>query len=481
MPNVVTRFAPSPTGFLHIGGARTALFNLLYARNTGGKFILRIEDTDQERSTPEAVDAILDGMTWLGIAWDEGPHFQMERMELYRKEADRLVAEGKAYRCVCTKEELDARREEMAARKEKPRYDGRCRNVPESAKAGKPSVLRFKAPRAGQTVVRDLLRGDVVYENAELDDLVFLRTDGSPTYNFVVVIDDASMGITHVLRGDDHLNNTPKQVLLYEALGYPLPRFGHFPLIHGMEGGKLSKRQDDVSVTAYREKGFLPEAMVNYLVRLGWGHGDQEIFSMVEMQDLFSLEHVGKSPSKFNLDKLLHLNAHYIKMAEPDADREPPRPLPREARDRREAFPVAHFRRPDAAGAVPHPRGDGRIRGILLPPEAGRSESGGEVPDPGDRPGPPRDRRCVFRPRRLQGGYGGRAESGAGTQGGGPEGSPADPRGPHRGDRVAGAVRGDGDPRAGRGGAPPAGRRRADWRLTQQFLFGYLVRSVGEW
>jgi glutamyl-tRNA synthetase len=317
MPNVVTRFAPSPTGYLHIGGARTALFNRLYARHNGGKFILRVEDTDQERSTPEAAQAILDGMTWLGITWDEGPHFQMERMELYRKESERLLREGKAYRCVCTKEELDARREEMAARKEKPRYDGRCRHLAPEATEGKPSVLRFKTPRTGQTVVHDLLRGDVVYENAELDDLVFLRTDGSPTYNFVVVVDDASMGITHVLRGDDHLNNTPKQVLLYEALGYPLPRFGHFPLIHGMEGGKLSKRQDDVSVTAYREKGYLPEAMVNYLVRLGWGHGDQEIFSEEEMIRLFSLEHVGRSPSKFNLDKLQSVNAHYIKSAEP--------------------------------------------------------------------------------------------------------------------------------------------------------------------
>jgi glutamyl-tRNA synthetase len=318
MPDVVTRFAPSPTGYLHIGGARTALFNWLYARRSGGKFILRIEDTDQERSTPELVQAILDGMSWLGITWDEGPYFQMERMELYRKEAERLLREGKAYRCVCKKEELDRRREEMKARGEKPRYDGRCRALPPGATEGKPHVLRIKTPLAGQTVVRDLLRGDVVFENSGLDDLVLLRTDGSPTYNYVVVVDDASMGITHVLRGDDHLNNTPKQILLYEALGYPLPKFGHFPLIHGMEGGKLSKRQDDVSVMAYKEKGYLPEAMVNYLVRLGWGHGDQEIFSMVDMQDLFSLEHVGKSPSKFNLDKLLHLNAHYIKMAEAD-------------------------------------------------------------------------------------------------------------------------------------------------------------------
>jgi glutamyl-tRNA synthetase len=318
MSDIVTRFAPSPTGYLHIGGARTALFNWLFSRHSGGKFILRIEDTDQERSTPESVQAILDGMTWLGIDWDEGPYYQMERMELYRKEADRLLREGKAYRCVCSKEELDARREAMKARGEKPRYDGLCRDLPPEATEGKPHVLRIKTPISGQTVVKDLLRGEVVFENPELDDLVLLRTDGSPTYNYVVVVDDASMGITHVLRGDDHLNNTPKQVILYEALGYSLPQFGHFPLIHGMEGGKLSKRQDDVSVMAYQEKGFLPEAMVNYLVRLGWSHGDQEIFSVVEMQDYFSLEHVGKSPSKFNLDKLLNVNAHYIKTAEPE-------------------------------------------------------------------------------------------------------------------------------------------------------------------
>jgi glutamyl-tRNA synthetase len=318
MPPVATRFAPSPTGELHIGGARTALFNWLYARRHGGKFILRIEDTDRERSTQEFVQAILDSMRWLGLTWDEGPFYQTERMDLYRQEAGRLLAAGKAYRCICTPEELARRREEMKARKEKPRYDGRCRSLPPEAAEGKPGVVRFKTPTGGQTVVRDLLRGDVTFENGELDDLVLLRSDGTPTYNFVVVVDDAAMGITHVLRGDDHLNNTPKQILLYEALGYPLPRFGHFPLIHGMEGGKLSKRHDDVSVTAYREKGFLPEAMVNYLVRLGWGHGDQEIFTVAEMQEYFSLEHVGKSPSKFNLDRLLHLNAHYIKAAEPE-------------------------------------------------------------------------------------------------------------------------------------------------------------------
>ena len=317
MSDIVTRFAPSPTGYLHIGGARTALFNWLFARRSGGKFILRIEDTDQERYTPEAVQAILDGMSWLGILWDEGPYFQMERIDLYRKEANRLLQEGKAYRCICSKEDLDARREEMKARGEKPRYDRRCIDLPPEATEGKPHVVRIKTPLSGKTVVRDLFRGEVAFENLELDDLILLRTDGSPTYNYVVVVDDASMGITHVLRGDDHLNNTPKQIILYQALGYPLPQFGHFPLIHGMEGGKLSKRQDDVSVMAYKDKGFLPEAMVNYLVRLGWGHGDQEIFSITEMTDYFSLEHVGKSPSKFNMDKLLHLNAHYIKTSEP--------------------------------------------------------------------------------------------------------------------------------------------------------------------
>jgi len=317
MPGVVTRFAPSPTGYLHIGGARTALFNWLFARRNGGRFLLRIEDTDRERSTPEAVEAILEGLSWLGVTWDEGPYFQTERMELYRKEAGRLVAEGRAYRCVCTPGELEVRRETARAKGEKPHYDRRCRNLPPGDAEGKPSVVRFRAPLSGTTAVHDLLRGDIAFENEELDDLVLLRTDGSPTYNFVVVVDDATMGITHVLRGDDHLNNTPRQILLYEALGYPLPRFGHFPLIHGMEGGKLSKRQDDVSLTAYRDRGFLPEAMINYLVRLGWGHGDQEIFSAEELQGIFSLESVGKSPSRFDPEKLLHLNAHYIRTGDP--------------------------------------------------------------------------------------------------------------------------------------------------------------------
>jgi len=318
MPDVVTRFAPSPTGYLHIGGARTALFNWLFARRNGGRFLLRIEDTDQERSTPEAVEAIIDGLTWLGITWDEGPFFQTERMERYRAEAGRLLAEGKAYRCVCTPGELDARREAARARGETPRYDRKCRELKPSEAEGKPFVVRFRSPLSGTAIVRDMLRGDVAFDVGELDDLILLRSDGLPTYNFVVVVDDASMGITHVLRGDDHLNNTPRQILLYEALGYPLPGFGHFPLIHGMEGGKLSKRQDDVSVTAYRDRGYLPEAMVNYLVRLGWGHGDQEIFSLEELQKIFSLESVGKSPSRFDPEKLLHVNAHYIKTGSPE-------------------------------------------------------------------------------------------------------------------------------------------------------------------
>jgi glutamyl-tRNA synthetase len=323
MPNVVTRFAPSPTGRLTIGGVRTALFSWLYARRHQGKFLLRIEDTDQERSTPENVQVILDSLSWLGIDWDEGPYFQTQRMELYAREAERLVAAGKAYRCVCSKEELDARRKEMEARKEKPRYDGRCRNVPESAKAGKPSVIRFKTPPGGETEVRDLvLKKTIVFRNAELDDLILTRTDGWPTYNFVVAVDDASMGITHVLRGDDHLNNTPKQILIYVALGYPVPRFGHFPLIHGTEGGKMSKREgkdfdDPSSLGYYPRHGFLPEAVVNYLARLGWGYGDQEIFTVDALKTLFSLEGTNNSASRFDMTKLLHLNAHWIKAADP--------------------------------------------------------------------------------------------------------------------------------------------------------------------
>jgi glutamyl-tRNA synthetase len=319
MSTIVTRFAPSPTGELHIGGARTALFNWLHARHTGGRFLLRIEDTDRERSTPEFTRAILSAMHWLGLGWDEGPYFQSERTDLYLQAAERLLSEGKAYRCVCTAEELDRRREEMKARGEKPRYDGRCRDLDPADAKGRPHVVRFRAPLEGTTVVADLLRGDVVFRNEELDDLVLLRTDGSPTYNFVVVVDDASMGITHVLRGDDHLNNTPKQVQIYEALGHAVPRFGHFPLILGLEGGKMSKRDAETSVMRYEEMGYLPEAIVNFLARLGWGHGDQEIFSLDELVRHFSLEHVNLSASRFDMARLLHLNAHYIKTG--DAER----------------------------------------------------------------------------------------------------------------------------------------------------------------
>ncbi len=317
MSDVVTRFAPSPTGYLHIGGARTALFNWLHARRTGGQFVLRIEDTDQERSTPESVQAIFDGMNWLGMNWDQGPYFQTQRMDMYRKEAQRLIDEKKAYRCICTPEDLDRRREEARARGEKPRYDGRCRNLSPAETEGMNSVVRFRLPDGGQTVVHDFILGDVSFDNGELDDMILVRTDGFPTYNFVVVVDDASMGITLVLRGNDHLNNTPKQILLYEALGYAMPRFGHVPMILGKDGTKLSKRHGAMSVMAYKEMGYLPESIVNYLVRLGWSHGDQEIFSVEELQQIFSLDHIGKSAGKFDPDKLIHLNAHYIKSGDP--------------------------------------------------------------------------------------------------------------------------------------------------------------------
>ncbi len=317
MSEVVTRFAPSPTGYLHIGGARTALFNWLHARRTGGTFVLRIEDTDQERSTPESVQAIFDGMNWLGMNWDQGPFFQTQRMDTYKQEAQRLIDEGKAYRCTCTAEDLDQRREDARARGEKPRYDGRCRNLSPAETEGRNSVVRFRLPGGGQTVVHDFILGDVTFENSELDDMILIRTDGFPTYNFVVVVDDASMGISLVLRGNDHLNNTPKQILLYDALGYTVPVFGHVPMILGKDGTKLSKRHGAMSVMAYQEMGYLPEAMVNYLVRLGWSHGDQEIFSVEELKQVFSLDHIGKSAGKFDPDKLTHLNAHYIKNGDP--------------------------------------------------------------------------------------------------------------------------------------------------------------------
>ena len=308
---VRTRFAPSPTGYLHIGGARTALFNWLFARHNDGKFILRIEDTDQLRSTKESTNAILEAMRWLGLDWDEEPYFQAERVEIHRKMVQKLIDEGKAYYCICTPEELEEKRKKALSEKRKPKYDGTCRDKNISRTEG--SVVRFKSPQMGVTVVNDLIKGKVRFNNSELDDLIIERSDGYPTYNFAVVVDDARMGITHVIRGDDHLNNTPRQILLYEALGYEVPEFSHVPMILGADKRRLSKRHGAMSVMAYKETGYLPEALVNYLVRLGWSHGDQEIFSASELVDLFALEAVGKSAAVFNPEKLLWLNQHYIK------------------------------------------------------------------------------------------------------------------------------------------------------------------------
>ena len=306
-----TRFAPSPTGYLHIGGARTALFNWLFTRGLGGTFVLRIEDTDQTRSTEESTRAILDAMQWLGLNWDEGPYFQAERVAIHRQMVEKLLDEGKAYYCDCTPEELDAKRKKALAEGRKPKYDGACRD--KGLKKSANTVVRFRCPEVGVTVVRDLIKGAISFSNEELDDLIIERSDGYPTYNFAVVVDDAQMGITHVIRGDDHVNNTPKQILIYEALGYELPLFGHVPMILGSDKARLSKRHGATSVMAYKEMGFLPEALVNYLVRLGWSHGDQEIFTIEELVREFSLESVGKSPAVFNPEKLLWLNQHYIK------------------------------------------------------------------------------------------------------------------------------------------------------------------------
>src|SRR6266704_4695021 len=295
MSPVRVRFAPSPTGHLHIGGVRTALFNWLFARHEKGVFILRIEDTDRERSTPEAFQAILDGLKWVGLDWDEGPVYQSARLALYKEHVERLVAEGKAYFCYCTEEELEARRVEALARKELPKYDGRCRRRSGPAPSGISPAVRFVTPQTGQTFVEDLIKGRVTFDNAQLDDLIILRSNGLPTYNFGAVVDDAVMRITHVIRGDDHLNNTPRQILLYQALGYEPPRFGHLSMILGIDKEKLSKRHGATSVLEYQEEGYLPEALVNYLVRLGWSHGDEEVFSLSELIDNFTLENITKS------------------------------------------------------------------------------------------------------------------------------------------------------------------------------------------
>jgi glutamyl-tRNA synthetase len=316
---VRTRFAPSPTGYLHIGGARTALFSWAYARKHGGKFILRIEDTDLERSTEASVQAILDGMRWLGLDYDEGPARQMERLARYREVAERLLREGKAYRCYCTREELEQMRAAQRVRGEKPRYDGRWRDSRETPPAGVAPVIRLKSPLEGEVTFHDLVKGAITISNGELDDLVLLRKDGVPTYNFGVVVDDIDMRISHVIRGDDHVNNTPRQINIFQALGADLPQFGHVPMILGADGERLSKRHGAVSVMQYAEEGYLPEALVNYLARLGWSHGDAEIFSKAQLVEWFDLAHVHRAAAHFDPEKLRWLNHEYMKKI-PDAD-----------------------------------------------------------------------------------------------------------------------------------------------------------------
>ncbi len=309
--NVRTRFAPSPTGHLHIGGARTALFNWLFARHHGGVFVLRIEDTDTSRSTEQYIEAIIEGMKWLRLDWDEGPYRQTERFDIYKRYVDRLIDEGKAYYCYCSAEELEQRRKEALSHGRPPRYDGRCRDL-KGPVPGRTPAVRFRMPEEGETIVDDLIRGRVVFENAQLDDLIIMRSDGTPTYNFTVVVDDADMAITHVIRGDDHLNNTPKQMHIYRALGCDVPLFAHLPMILGADKTRLSKRHGATSVMAYREMGYLPDALVNYLVRLGWSYGDQEVFSREELIEKFSLDNAGRSAAVFNPEKLLWLNSQYI-------------------------------------------------------------------------------------------------------------------------------------------------------------------------
>lgn len=311
MSEIRSRFAPSPTGYLHIGGARTALFSQLFARGRGGRFILRIEDTDRERSTPESVEAIFEGLRWLGIDWDEGPFFQTERMALYRARIEELLRRGRAYRCYCTAEELERKRQAAMREGRKPGYDRTCRD--RSDAPASPFTIRFRALDHGETAFRDLIKGTVVFSNAELDDLVIARSDGTPTYNFCAVVDDADLRISHVIRGEDHLNNTPKQIQLYQAFGYAVPEFAHVPLILGLDRARLSKRHGATSVMAYRDQGYFPEAMVNYLVRLGWSHGDQEIFTREELVRYFRIEDVGASAGIFNPEKLEWVNFQYMK------------------------------------------------------------------------------------------------------------------------------------------------------------------------
>jgi glutamyl-tRNA synthetase len=318
MSAVVTRFAPSPTGLLHIGGVRTALFSWLYARRMKGQFILRIEDTDLERSTPEAVKVIVEGMAWLGLEHDQGPFYQTQRFDRYKEVIADMVKAGTAYHCYCSKEDLDAMRADQQARKEKPRYDGRCRHGKgPGAAGGRPPVVRFANPEEGATVVEDVVHGQVTFQNKELDDLIIARSDGTPTYNFCVVVDDADMGVTHVIRGDDHLNNTPRQMNMLLAIGRQPPVYAHVPMILGPDGTKLSKRHGAVSVLEYQDQGYLPEALLNYLVRLGWSHGDQEYFTRDEMIAAFDVRDINKGASALNLEKLLWLNQQHMIKAQP--------------------------------------------------------------------------------------------------------------------------------------------------------------------
>lgn len=314
--HIRTRFAPSPTGYLHIGGARTALFCWLFARHFGGTFILRVEDTDRERSTPESIQAIMDGMEWLGLDYDEGPFYQMQRMDRYSEVLQQLLDSGHAYRCYCSRERLDELRAAQQAAKQKPRYDGHCRELTDQD-SSQPYVIRFKNPVDGEVTFDDLVRGPITVANQELDDLIIARTDGTPTYNLTVVVDDWDMQITHVIRGDDHINNTPRQINILKALGAELPLYAHVPMILGGDSKRLSKRHGAVSVMQYREEGYLPKALLNYLLRLGWSHGDQEVFSREQMIELFNLESVNRSPAAFNQDKLQWLNQHYMKTDDP--------------------------------------------------------------------------------------------------------------------------------------------------------------------
>jgi len=316
MSQVRVRFAPSPTGVLHIGGVRTALFNWLFARQQKGVFVLRIEDTDQGRSTDESIQAIIEGMKWVGLDWDEGPFRQTERMDRYRSHAMQLLEKGQAYWCACKAEELDARRKEAESKGLSPKYDSRCRDRGLTNPA-RDAALRFKAPQEGETVVDDLIKGKIVFDNNVQDDLIILRSNGYPTYNFSVVVDDALMNITHVVRGDDHLTNTPRQVPIFQALGFPVPQFGHLPMILGPDKARLSKRHGATSIMAYKDMGYLPDAMVNYLVRLGWSHGDQELFTRQELIEKFSWKNVQTSAAVFNPEKLLWVNAEYIKISPP--------------------------------------------------------------------------------------------------------------------------------------------------------------------